>query len=234
MIDIIQVIGTTETKESIESKLLVDNLETVSKEVVKAINEIKNSSNQIQSDWTQADNTKVDFIKNKPTIPDELSDLTDDATHRLVTDTEKSTWNGKQPAMGADDNYVTNAEKASLFDEYDFAASDENTVITQGVAKFTDHWKSDFFMTSLFIGLNAVSSSSSSIFDWNDHTGTSIFSTRPTILAGEETSLTNPDQPILTTPAGIQFYKGQKFSIDFDLVGTGVKGVKIHAKGRKS
>ena len=29
------------------------------------------------------------------TIPDQLSDLTDDATHRLVTDTEKSTWNAK-------------------------------------------------------------------------------------------------------------------------------------------
>jgi hypothetical protein len=29
------------------------------------------------------------------TIPDQLSDLSDDATHRLVTDTEKSTWNGK-------------------------------------------------------------------------------------------------------------------------------------------
>ena len=28
-------------------------------------------------------------------IPDELADLSDDATHRLVTDTEKSTWNGK-------------------------------------------------------------------------------------------------------------------------------------------
>lgn len=28
-------------------------------------------------------------------IPDELADLTDDATHRLVTDTEKTTWNGK-------------------------------------------------------------------------------------------------------------------------------------------
>ena len=24
---------------------------------------------QIQSDWTQADNTKLDYIKNKPTIP---------------------------------------------------------------------------------------------------------------------------------------------------------------------
>ena len=30
-----------------------------------------------------------------PTIPDQLSDLTDDSTHRVVTDTEKSTWNAK-------------------------------------------------------------------------------------------------------------------------------------------
>jgi hypothetical protein len=30
-----------------------------------------------------------------PTIPDDLADLNDDSTHRLVTDTEKSTWNGK-------------------------------------------------------------------------------------------------------------------------------------------
>ncbi len=28
-------------------------------------------------------------------IPDELADLSDDATHRLVTDTEKTAWNGK-------------------------------------------------------------------------------------------------------------------------------------------
>lgn len=28
-------------------------------------------------------------------IPDELADLTEDATHRVVTDTEKTTWNGK-------------------------------------------------------------------------------------------------------------------------------------------
>lgn len=36
-----------------------------------------------------------DDLIDKPTIPDELSDLADDSTHRLVTDTEKSTWNGK-------------------------------------------------------------------------------------------------------------------------------------------
>lgn len=34
-------------------------------------------------------------LLNKPTIPDDLADLNDDTTHRLVTDTEKTTWNGK-------------------------------------------------------------------------------------------------------------------------------------------
>lgn len=68
----------------------------------------------VQSDWSQANNTADDYIKNKPnlatvatsgsytdlsntpTIPDELADLADDSTHRVVTDTQISTWNGKQ------------------------------------------------------------------------------------------------------------------------------------------
>ena len=33
---------------------------------------------QVQSDWDQADNTQVDYIKNKPTIPTNLSDLNND------------------------------------------------------------------------------------------------------------------------------------------------------------
>ncbi|NCD07541.1 MAG: hypothetical protein EOL97_15645, partial [Spirochaetia bacterium] len=32
---------------------------------------------QVQADWNQADNTQVDYIKNKPTIPADISDLTD-------------------------------------------------------------------------------------------------------------------------------------------------------------
>ena len=36
------------------------------------------------------------FLSNTPDIPDALSDLTDDSTHRTVSDTEKSTWSGKQ------------------------------------------------------------------------------------------------------------------------------------------
>ena len=36
-----------------------------------------------------------------PTIPDQLSDLTEDSTHRVVTDTEKSTWNAKSDFSGS-------------------------------------------------------------------------------------------------------------------------------------
>lgn len=38
-------------------------------------------------------------------IPDELSDLADDSTHRLVTDTEKTTWNNKLDSSALT-NYV--------------------------------------------------------------------------------------------------------------------------------
>lgn len=46
---------------------------------------------QIKSDWNAA--TGISQILNKPTIPDELADLSDDSTHRLVSDTEKAKWN---------------------------------------------------------------------------------------------------------------------------------------------
>ncbi len=46
-------------------------------------------------------------LTNKPTIPDELSDLSDDTTHRLVTDTEKSTWSGKQDTLVSGTNIKT-------------------------------------------------------------------------------------------------------------------------------
>ena len=40
-------------------------------------------------------------------VPDELADLNDDSTHRLVTDTEKSTWNGKQAQLVSGTNIKT-------------------------------------------------------------------------------------------------------------------------------
>jgi hypothetical protein len=40
-------------------------------------------------------------------IPDELADLSEDTTHRLVTDTEKSTWNSKEPGNSNIQAHVT-------------------------------------------------------------------------------------------------------------------------------
>jgi hypothetical protein len=45
-------------------------------------------------------------LDNKPTIPDELADLTADSTHRTVTDAEKTTWNAKQAALTEGTDYL--------------------------------------------------------------------------------------------------------------------------------
>ena len=44
---------------------------------------------------TVATSGSYNDLSDKPTIPDELADLSDDSTHRLVTDTEKTGWNAK-------------------------------------------------------------------------------------------------------------------------------------------
>lgn len=42
---------------------------------------------------------EVGALPANTSIPSALSDLSEDTTHRVVTDTEKSTWNGKQDAI---------------------------------------------------------------------------------------------------------------------------------------
>ena len=42
-------------------------------------------------------------------IPDALADLSEDATHRIVTDTEKTTWTGKEPGNANIQTHVTSA-----------------------------------------------------------------------------------------------------------------------------
>jgi hypothetical protein len=51
-------------------------------------------------------------------IPDQLSDLSDDSTHRLVTDTEKSTWNSKQSTISAGQgiNVASNVVSVNFMD----------------------------------------------------------------------------------------------------------------------
>ena len=58
---------------------------------------IRNSTsldNSTWSEWKKLTNTK-DLKKVEDSIPELLSELVDDATHRLVTDVEKETWNKK-------------------------------------------------------------------------------------------------------------------------------------------
>lgn len=62
-------------------------------------------------------------------IPTDLSDLTDDATHRVVTDTEKTTWNGKQSALdGTQMNAVNSGITSADVSQIATNASDISTI----------------------------------------------------------------------------------------------------------
>lgn len=72
------------------------------------------STNKLNADLVDDTSTTNKFfsgnyndLTNKPTIPDELADLSDDSTHRVVTDTEKTTWSGKQDALVSGTNIKT-------------------------------------------------------------------------------------------------------------------------------
>lgn len=68
------------------------------------------SQKNIQSDWNESDASSDAYIKNKPTIPTTLAELNEDNTHRIVSDSEKNTWNNKQNALSFDDNPTENSD----------------------------------------------------------------------------------------------------------------------------
>lgn len=81
----------------------------------------QNADSAVSAAYQQAD--RAEAAANSIKVPTALSDLTDDATHRLVTDTEKSTWNAKADAsaiptkvseLDNDSGYITNAPVASV------------------------------------------------------------------------------------------------------------------------
>lgn len=68
------------------------------------------SQKNVQTDWDEADTSSDAYLKNKPTIPTTLAELTEDSTHRIVSDSEKTTWNSKQNALSFDDNPTENSD----------------------------------------------------------------------------------------------------------------------------
>lgn len=78
-----------------------------------------NAEVNVQSDWNVTDTNSDAYIKNKPTIPTALSDLSDDVNHRLVTDTDIQNWNEKYtkpnggiPKTDLDTNVQASLDKA--------------------------------------------------------------------------------------------------------------------------
>lgn len=63
-----------------------------------------NAQVNVNADWNA--NSGDAQILNKPTIPDELADLQSDSTHRVVTDTQITTWNNKQDALSSQTAYT--------------------------------------------------------------------------------------------------------------------------------
>lgn len=57
----------------------------------------------------QALSDRIDGKADTSDIPTALSDLTDDSSHRVVSDTEKATWSGKQDALTFDNTPTENS-----------------------------------------------------------------------------------------------------------------------------
>lgn len=72
-------------------------------------------------------------ITNLPTIPTALNQLTEDATHRIVSDTEKAAWNAKQNALTAGtgiditNNVISTTAAVSLANIADVSISSATT-----------------------------------------------------------------------------------------------------------
>lgn len=73
----------------------------------------------------------VGALPNDTTIPTELSQLSDDATHRTVTDTEKATWNAKQDAIG-----YTPANDSEVVKNTPVVVSNLNSATTPGFYRY--------------------------------------------------------------------------------------------------
>ena len=109
----------------------------------------------VQSDWSQSDNTKDDYIKNKPTIPSNTSDLNNDSgfiTQETdpvfsasaasgITSSNISYWTGKQDALVSGTNIKTINNQSVLGEgnlDIDVSVEETDPIFTQSVAATID------------------------------------------------------------------------------------------------
>ena len=78
---------------------------------------VKTALNGKQDAITSSNKLDYALLDNVPTIPSALSGLTQDATHRVVSDTEKTTWNGKQDALVFNTAYNASSNKVATMSD---------------------------------------------------------------------------------------------------------------------
>jgi hypothetical protein len=113
---------------------------------------------------------------------------------------------------------------------FSVAVSDETTTITTGDAKVTFHMPFAFTLTSVVAGLSTNSSSGLVTVDINE-AGSTIFSTKITIDANEDTSTTAATPAVLSDSSIAQW---AKMTVDIDGAGTGAKGLKLYFVGTRT
>lgn len=85
--------------------------------------DLPNQTTPITAETLNDKDAAIEHIENfldGQEFPTELADLSDDETHRLVTDTEKTTWNNKADisSIGTDESGRTTASKAYAIGEH--------------------------------------------------------------------------------------------------------------------
>lgn len=121
----------------------------------------------LQSDWNQTTSTAKDYIKNKPTIPTKISDLTNDsgfitgytetdpiftasAAHG-ITSSDITNWNGKQAALVSGTNIKTINNQSLL-------GSGNISVISSGTSVPTANETAEFDSSAKMNSTNMTSS----------------------------------------------------------------------------
>ncbi len=107
------------------------------------------------------------------------------------------------------------------------AYSDETTNITTGTAKV--RFRMPFAMTNVTVrgSLSTAASTGTHTVDINEN-GTSILSTRITILATQKTSTTATVQPVVSDP---NLANDAEVTVDVDVSATGARGGKVYISG---
>jgi uncharacterized protein (AIM24 family) len=104
-----------------------------------------------------------------------------------------------------------------------YACSDETTAVTAATGKLSFRMPHALRFTGFHFDSNVPVSGSSFILDMN-HAGTSVFSTRPTIDAGETSTLTAATPCVIASGF---LPDGGRMTVDFDQVGATQAGCGI-------